>query len=198
MKRLPIPLAAPLAALLYTALAVIANSAAAQVLTEAQRAGISALREGDMRKLVLHAEPVPAPDAAFTDPSGREVTLADSNGRVRLVNFWATWCAPCRQEKPSLAALEEALRGEDFAVLAIATGRNSPEAIAAFKEEVGVESLATWLDPRAALASAMGIPGLPVTAVLNREGAEIGRLTGGADWNSPSSRAIMSALIAAE
>ncbi len=76
-------------------------------------------------------------------------------------------------------------RRRAFAVIAVATGRNSPEAIAAFKQEVGVESLATWLDPRAALASAMGIPGLPVTAVLNREGAEIGRLTGGADWNSP-------------
>jgi thiol-disulfide isomerase/thioredoxin len=196
--RLPALQAALTAAIVYTLLAAIANPAGAQVLTETQRAGISALREGDMRKLILHAEPVPAPDAAFTDPEGREVTLADSNGRVRLVNFWATWCAPCRQEKPSLASLEAALGGEDFAVLAVATGRNSPEAIAAFKEEIGVESLATWLDPRAALASAMGIPGLPVTAVLNREGAEIGRLTGGADWNSPSSRAIMSALIAAK
>ena len=193
MKRLP----APLAALLYTALAAIANPAAAQVLTEVQRAGIAALREGDMRKLVLHAEPQPAPDAAFTAPDGSAVTLADSDGRVRLVNFWATWCAPCRQEKPSLAALEASLGGADFDVMAVATGRNSPEAIAEFKAEVGVEALETYLDPRAELASAMGVPGLPVTAVLNREGAEIARLTGGADWNTPSARAIIAALIAA-
>ena len=198
MTRLPAPFAALAAATVYTVLAAFANPAAAQVLTETQRAGISALREGDMRKLVLHKAPQPAPDAAFTDPAGNEVTLADSNGRVRLVNFWATWCAPCREEKPALAALEEALGGEDFAVLAVATGRNSPEAIEAFKEEVGVTSLETYLDPRAALASAMGVPGLPVTAVLSRDGAEIARLTGGADWNSESARAIIGALISAE
>lgn len=186
------------AALLYTALSALANPAAAQALSEAQRAGILALREGDMRKLVVHAEPVPGPDAVFIDPDGREVTLADSNGQVRLVNFWATWCAPCRQEKPSLDALERALGGPDFAVLAVATGRNSPEGIAEFNEEVGIETLETYLDPRAALAGAMNVPGLPVTAVLNREGDEVARLMGGADWNSPSARAIVSALIAAE
>jgi thiol-disulfide isomerase/thioredoxin len=196
--RLPAPHATIAAALLYTALAAFANPAGAQVLGESQRAGISALREGDMRKLVIHAVPVPGPDAAFIDPSGREVTLADSDGRVRLVNFWATWCAPCREEKPALAALERDLGGPGFAVLAVATGRNSPEAIAEFKAEVGVEDLQTYRDPRASLASAMAVPGLPVTAVLNRDGDEIARLTGGADWNSPSARAIIAALVAAE
>jgi thiol-disulfide isomerase/thioredoxin len=186
------------AALLYTALSGFANPAGAQTLTEAQRAGIIALREGDMRKLIVHSEPVPGPDAVFVDPTGRDVTLADSNGKVRLVNFWATWCAPCRQEKPSLDALERAMGGDDFAVLAVATGRNSPEAIEEFNEEVGIQTLETYLDPRAALAGAMNVPGLPVTAVINRGGQEIARLMGGADWNSDSARAILSALIAAE
>ena len=188
----------PLAALLCIAFAVIASPAAAQVLTETQRAGISALREGDMRKLVLHEAPQPAPNTAFIDPSGNEVTLAESNGQVRLVNFWATWCAPCRQEKPALDALERELGGEDFAVLAVATGRNDPEAIADFNAEVGIETLATYLDPRSALAGAMNVPGLPVTVVLNREGEEIARLMGGADWMSASAQAIIAALIAAE
>ena len=180
-----------LPALLYTALLVIANPATAQVLTEAQRAEVEALREGDMRKLVVLAEPVAAPEIAFTDPAGAETTLAASNGRLRLVNFWATWCAPCRREKPALAALERDRQGDDFEVIAIATGRNSPDAIARFKEEVGVTDLATYLDPKGALASAMGVPGLPVTVVLNREGQEIARLMGGADWNAPSARAIV-------
>jgi thiol-disulfide isomerase/thioredoxin len=183
------------AALLYIALLAVANPAAAQVLTEALRDEITALREGDMRKLVVHDEPVAAPEAAFTDPEGHEVTLADSNGRVRLVNFWATWCAPCRQEKPSLDALERGMGGADFAVMAVATGRNAPEAIADFNEDVGIETLETYLDPKAALAGAMNVPGLPVTAVLNRDGEEIARLMGGADWNSDSARAIVARLI---
>jgi thiol-disulfide isomerase/thioredoxin len=197
MKRLPAPMAAPLAALIYTALAAIANPAAAQVLTETQRAGIAALREGDMRKLVLHADPVPAPDAAFTDPAGREVTLADSNGKVRLVNFWATWCAPCRAEMPALDALERELGGPDFQVMTIATGRNSPEAIDEFFAEVGT-SLPTALDPKSALARAMNVPGLPVTVLLDRDGNEVARLMGGAEWDSGDAKAIVGAMIAEE
>ncbi len=186
------------AALLYIALLAVANPAAAQALDTEERAAIEALRAGDMRKLVVHAEPVATPDTPFTDPEGREVTLADSNGRVRLVNFWATWCAPCRQEKPSLDALERAMGGPGFAVMAVASGRNDPEAIVEFNEAVGVETLETYLDPRMELAGAMNVPGLPVTVVVNREGQEIARLMGGADWNSDSARAIMAALIAAE
>lgn len=186
------------AALLYIALFAVANPAASQVLTEAQRADISALREGDMRKLVIHAEPVAGSDTVFTDPAGDEVTLADSNGRVRLVNFWATWCAPCRQEKPSLDALQRSIGGPDFGVVAIATGRNDPEAIETFNADVGIETLETYLDPRSRLATSMNVPGLPVTALLNREGQELARLMGGADWDSESARAIIAAVIAAE
>lgn len=169
--------------------------AAAQAMTAIQRAAIAEMREGEMRKLVLHEEPRPAPQTVFTDLGGAEETLADSNGKVRLVNFWATWCAPCRQEKPALDALQRGLGGEDFAVIAVATGRNSPEAIERFNRDVGVAALDTHLDPRSALAAAMNIPGLPVTVVLDRDGDEIGRLMGGADWDSASARAIVQRLI---
>ena len=101
--------------------------------------------------------------------------LAESNGQVRLVNFWATWCAPCRTEKPSLDQLEAELAGPDFEVIAIATGRNPPEAIHRFNDEVGIVALTTYLDPKSELASEMQVPGLPVTVVLNREGMEIAR-----------------------
>jgi thiol-disulfide isomerase/thioredoxin len=182
---------APVLALLYTALLAFANPAAAGGLSVEQRAELEALREGDMRKLVVHAEPLPAPDVAFSNPDGTPETIADSNGQVRLVNFWATWCAPCRREKPALDALQRDLGGEDFAVIAIATGRNSPEAIERFNEELGITALETHLDPDSALAAAMNIPGLPVTVLLDRDGAEIGRLMGGGDWDQPSAHAIV-------
>jgi thiol-disulfide isomerase/thioredoxin len=186
------------AALLYAALAAFANPLPAQDLRPAQRAELAALREGDMRKLIIHETPVPVADIAFTDREGHETTLAASNGRIRLVNFWATWCAPCRREMPALDALRRDLAGPDFEVVLIATGRNSPSAIDAFGAEVGIPALATFLDPKGKLAAAMNVPGLPVTVLLNREGEEIARLLGGADWNGESARAIVAAVIAAK
>jgi hypothetical protein len=97
---------------------------------------------------------------------------------------------------PALAALNADLGGDDFEVLLVATGRNAPEAIERFFAEADIRGLETSLDPRSALAQAMGVPGLPVTLILNREGDEIARLIGGADWNGASARAILSDLLA--
>jgi thiol-disulfide isomerase/thioredoxin len=182
------------AALLYAALAATANPAAANG-TVAD--GLAALREGDMRKLIVQPAPVPAPDVPYTDRDGVPSTLADSDGRVRLVNFWATWCVPCREEMPALDTLQRDLGGPDFEVIAIATGRNNPEAIDDFLSEAAITTLPTFLDPKGELAAAMGVPGLPVTVLLDREGNEVARLLGGADWTSDSARAIVGALIAA-
>ena len=150
-----------------------------------------------MRKLVVHAEPVPAPDTEFTGADGEPTTLAASNGRVRLVNFWATWCAPCRKEMPALDALQRDKGGPDFEVITIATGRNSPEAIQAFREKAGISALPNALDPKGRLAAAMGVPGLPVSVLLDRDGAEVARVMGDADWNGPDAHAILDAVIAA-
>jgi thiol-disulfide isomerase/thioredoxin len=190
MKRLNLLVSA----LLYTALSLFANPAPAQQLSEEQREELSALRKGDMRKLIIHNEPVPVGQTDFTDFDGAEHTLADWNGRVRLVNFWATWCVPCRTEKPSLDQLEAELSGPDFEIIAIATGRNSPEAIHQFYDEVGIVALTTYMDPKSQLASEMRVPGLPITVLVNREGLEIGRLIGGADWTSESAREIIAYL----
>jgi thiol-disulfide isomerase/thioredoxin len=182
------------AALLYAGLVLCANPVPAASI---DAAALEALRTGEMRKLIVHAEPVPAPDIPFTDPAGQPTTLAASNGRVRLVNFWAAWCAPCRSEMPALDALQRDLGGPDFEVITIATGRNTPEAIAAFREKAGV-TLPTALDPKGALAAAMSVPGLPVTVLLDRDGREIARMIGGAEWNGPEARALIVALTAAD
>lgn len=182
--------------LLYTLAFAPANIAAAQVLDEAARAEVGALREGDMRGLAIHDAPLPGSPVPFLDHGGEETTLAESNGKLRIVNFWATWCAPCRKEMPELDALQAELGGDDFEVMLVATGRNEPEAIARFFDEAGINSLETATDPRSKLAQDMVVPGLPVTVILNRDGDEIARLMGAADWNSDSARAIVSELIA--
>lgn len=180
-----------IAGLIYAAGSLGANPAVAQTLSEDQRARVEDMREGEMRKLIVHDAPIPVSEGAMQSRDGVETTLAASDGRLRLVNFWATWCAPCREEFPALDALQRARGGSDFEVIPIATGRNDPAGIDRFLTEAKITSLSTWLDPKSRLARGMDVAGLPVTVILNREGAEIARLMGGADWNGDNARAIL-------
>ncbi len=176
--------------LLYTALVLGANPAAADV------AAADALREGSMKKLIF-AEPQEVSDVTFTDPDGGEFQLTDFAGKHVLVNFWATWCAPCRKEMPMLSELQTEFGGEAFEVVTIATGRNELQGIRRFFEEVEVDNLPLFLDPRSGLARDMGILGLPITLILDPDGNEIARMRGDAEWNSPSAKAIIETLIGA-
>lgn len=183
MKHIP-------ALILYIALGLGANGAAADM------SDLEALRDGDMRKLSFHSSPDPAPDVAFEDAGGGEMTLGAYEGRHLVVNFWATWCAPCRHEMPTLSALQDALGSEDFAVVTIATGRNAAPAMKKFFDDIGVENLPLHRDPKSALARAMGVFGLPITVLIDPQGREVARLQGDADWNSDSAREIIAAWIA--
>ena len=175
-------------AILYTAFLLAANAAAADT------AALEALREGTMKKLVF-AEPVALPEAVLPVMGGGEMDLADLRGKHVLVNFWATWCAPCRKEMPMLADLQRDYGGDTFEVVTIATGRNPEPAIAKFFDEIGVDNLPVLLDPRQGLSREMAVLGLPVTILVDPEGREIARMLGDAEWNGESARAIIEALI---
>ncbi len=177
-------------ALLYMSMGLVANPLLADT------ARITALRDGDMRKLAVHEAPLAVSELAFAGEDGGDLHLGDFAGQIVLVNFWATWCAPCRKEMPTLSALQAEFGGEDFTVLTIATGRNPPDAMQRFFAEAGVDNLPLHTDPQQELARAMGVLGLPVTVILDRDGQEIGRLQGDADWHSDSARAIIAALLA--
>lgn len=172
-------------AALYIALALGANAAHAQ--------GLAGLAVGEMEKLAVHEAPREGPEAAVQTPDGAPAALPE--GRPAVVNFWATWCAPCREEMPSLARLHEAL-GEEVAVVLVATGRNDPEAAAAFLEEVGAEALLDLRDPEGLLGREAAVRGLPTTLVLDAEGREVARLQGIAEWDSPEALALLRALAA--
>ncbi|MBE3639331.1 TlpA family protein disulfide reductase [Mangrovicoccus algicola] len=174
---------------LYTALALCANPGLADP-------GIEALRDGSLKKLVVHSAPRPASEAGFETFEGAPVSLADYRGQVVLLNFWATWCAPCRKEMPALDALQRDLGGEDFQVVTVATGRQAPAAITRFLDETGADALPRHRDPKMALARDMAVLGLPVTVLIDRQGNEVARLQGDAEWDSESARAIIAALTA--
>ncbi|PCJ06842.1 MAG: thioredoxin [Rhodobacteraceae bacterium] len=177
---------------LYIALALGANAALAIELPV-----LEAMRVGDMKKLNFHSTPKSVSDKAFflEDDTGT-ATLAEYQGKIILLNFWATWCAPCRAEMPMLSELQAELGGDDFEVLTLATGRNSPAGIIKFFDETGITNLPRHQDPKQALAREMAVLGLPITVILDREGREIARLRGDAEWSSDSAKAILSALIA--
>ena len=177
-------------AVLYTALIVAANAAAAEPALEA-------LAEGDMKKLRFHETPKDVPEVTLSRADGGEAALSDYRGEPVVLNFWATWCAPCREEMPSLDRLQAEM-GDRIEVVTVATGRNSTAGIRRFFEETGVEHLPMLIDPGQEMARNMAVLGLPVTVILDAEGREVARLTGGAEWDSESARAILAALAATE
>ncbi|MBD0866469.1 MAG: TlpA family protein disulfide reductase [Rhodobacteraceae bacterium] len=178
-------------ALVYTVHALDANASFA-----ADRATLEALREGDMKKLAFHADPQPVTDAAFfLEDDGGMATLAHWQGKYVLLNFWATWCAPCREEMPALNRLQALLGGGRFQVVTLAVGRNPPAAIRRFFAQTGLDRLPPHRDPHSRVARAFGVFGLPATVVLNPNGQEIARLQGDADWSSPQALAVFRALL---
>lgn len=185
----------PLIALLYAALTLGANQGFTQDISPELRTELLEMRAGNMRKLKVQTEPQAAVLTAFTNPAGETLSLVDSNGKIRVLNFWATWCFPCREEMPTLDSLQKQLGGDDFEVLTVATGFNNLDGIERFLTQAEVTALPILLDPDSSLGVEFGAVGLPLTVILNREGQEIARLTGGAEWDSESALNIINTLL---
>jgi len=177
-------------ALFYVALLAGANAAFAEPLPEA-------LKVGEMNRLIVAAEPKPASLATFSTPDGTGHSLAEWQGKVVLLNLWSVTCVPCREEMPALDALEAELGGADFAVVPVAFGYNRLPAIDRFFAKYEIATLPILLDPDRKLSAEMGVMAPPVTILIDRQGNEIARLVGGADWASPEAKALIEALIAA-
>ena len=139
---------------------------------------------------------VEAPDASFIDGQGRERRLDAWRGKVVLVNLWATWCGPCREEMPALDRLQAALGGDDFEVVAISIDRGGPEGPAAFLAEVGAQNLALYNDATGRIATQFGVFGMPTTILIDRDGAILGRLVGPAEWDAEDAQALIGAALA--
>jgi len=198
MKRSPFGLA--FAAILYGAISLTANlvdvtQLQAAELTAAERTSLKDLRSGDMAKLIVHPAPRDRNEETFRDLYGNPISLADYSGKVVLVNIWATWCPPCRAEMPSLDDLAGEMEGPGFALIALSTDRAGVERVAQFYEDYLIENLEVMNDRSGNFGRQAGVLGLPVTLILDREGREIGRVMGEADWNSPEAKAIINRII---
>lgn len=156
----------------------------------------SQFKTGGLAKLDILPQPPPQPVANFSDNASAPTNLAAFRGKVILVNLWATWCAPCVTEMPTLAALQSHFEGEDFQVVAISVDRDDTRAVAVAKlAELSTGKLAFYHDPKMAVVFPMKARGFPTSVLYDRDGTEIARLAGEADWNSAEARALIQAAI---
>ena len=139
---------------------------------------------GWMEQFSFTTPPRPAPQTPFLAGDGTEMTLDDFKGRVILVNFWATWCAPCVRELPSLDRLQLRLGGEGLLVLAVNQDRGGVAIAGPFLKKLDVNRLGLFLDSNMKLGRAFGVRALPWTLLIDRDGKVIGELPGYAEWDS--------------
>ncbi len=126
----------------------------------------------------------PAPEVSFAARDGSPARLADFHGHWLLVNLWATWCAPCVREMPSLDRLQAKL-GDRLTVLAVSQDRGAEHVVGPFLEPLGLASLHIYLDPKGRLGQGLGARGLPTTFLLDSDGRVRAQLEGAAEWDSP-------------
>lgn len=141
---------------------------------------------GAMKNFDLNLTSKDAPDPQFYGPDG-PVIMSDFLGKVVLVNFWATWCAPCVVEMPSLNELQKQLGGRKFKVVAISIDRAGEAKARPFLEQRGIDRLTVFTDPKGQSARAFGVSAMPTSILLDKDGTEIGRFLGATEWHAISS-----------
>jgi thiol-disulfide isomerase/thioredoxin len=151
------------------------------------------LATGAMTTFVFKTQPEALPDIQFLNGSGVETSLASLRGKVVLLNVWATWCAPCREEMPALDKLQAALGSDKFQVVALAVDKSGIAGAKKFLGDIKAEKLEAFADPTAKEGTRLKVIGMPTTILLDAEGREIGRLIGPAHWDSPEAKRLIEA-----
>ena len=142
--------------------------------------------------------PRDAPATVFTDAADADKTLADFKGKALVVNFWATWCAPCVKEMPTLDALQAQMGGDTFQVLTISQDREGAKVAQPFVEKNGWKNLGLYTEPQGRFQRDASIRGLPTTIIIDKTGKEVGRVEGEVMWTSAEVVDKLKALAAAQ
>ena len=150
--------------------------------------------EGELRKFIFSDGTKTLPNPVVLDMDENVVEIG-SNDDILVINFWATWCAPCKKEMPSLNNLAENMKYDDVRIITVASGRNSKEAIESFFSDNDLVNLNKFRDPRGKIAMSYGVTALPTTVVIDPSGKEIGRIIGDIDWNTENIRAFFRNLL---
>lgn len=177
------------------AMGVAAECRAAQ--SVAQR--LKPLAKGELAAIGVGSTPKPPPSIAFSGPEGQAMGLEAFRGKTVLVNLWATWCVPCREEMPALDKLQAEFGGRDFEVVAINVDTRNPDKPKVWLKDNGIRNLAYYADPAGKILQVLQrsghVVGLPTTFLIDPAGCEIALLKGPAAWASPDAFAFVRAAL---
>ena len=132
-----------------------------------------------------------APLTPILTADGGVLNLSRFQGKVVLLNFWATWCPPCIREMPSLDRLQAELGGDTFTVVVLSIDRLGLDVVAPFFKRLGLKNLTIYLDPKSTAGNAFGLYGLPISYIIDHEGLVMGYLVGAAEWDSVEARSLL-------
>ncbi len=182
----------PVGLVLFAA-AVFVTATYIFVSIEQSNSGLRGFESAELKRLKIISPPEDAPATAFVARDGSPWHFKSFKGEVVLVNFWATWCAPCRDEMPSLVNLANTMKGRDFRLITITLDRQGFEAADPFLEEVGAMGLETYQDRsnKLLLEAAGGELGLPLTLFLNRKGKVVAKMLGPAEWDGEAAQKLI-------
>lgn len=158
------------------------------------KVGIDAFSKGTLKRLSVLSTPPDQPKMYLTTTTGSQMKLSDYKGKVILLNVWATWCAPCIAEMPTLNRLQVVMGSENFEVITISMDRTADDAKLWF-EENDISALTPWHDASYSISGKLRLPGLPTSILYDVYGREIARLPGEADWNSTEVKSLISYLV---
>ena len=142
-----------------------------------------AFEKPDLKNLVLIENPKLYEDVIFMDINQKNVNLDDFKGKLIILNFWATWCAPCREEMPSLDDLQSNAELNNLKIFPINIGREDTLKTEFFFKELDIQNLEIYLDAPITLAKKFSLRGVPTTIIFNKEGKEFARIIGSIDFN---------------
>ena len=144
-----------------------------------------ALEKPDIKNLVLLKNPKFYEDVVFMDKNQKNVDLDDFKGKLVILNFWATWCAPCKEEMPSLDNLQSSTKLNNLKIFPINIGQEDKSKSEFFFKELNINNLDIYIDAPITLAKKFSLRGVPTTILFNKEGKEFARIIGSIDFNDP-------------
>ena len=157
---------------------------------------------GPLAAFIVPDDQLDVANLTFRDDAGAERSLGEWKGRTVLLNLWATWCVPCREEMPYLDALQRELGGDDFEVVAVNIDTRDPDKPKAFLDEIGITSLAYFADATTGIFQSLKGSGrafgMPTTVLVTPDGCAVGHLAGPADWSSPEAKALVQAAVTSQ
>jgi thiol-disulfide isomerase/thioredoxin len=142
-----------------------------------------ALEKPNLKNLIIIKNPKLYEDVIFMDINQKNVNLDDFKGKLIVLNFWATWCAPCKEEMPSLDALQSNIKLSNLKIFPINIGQEDISKSEFFFKELNIKNLNIYIDTPITLAKKFSLRGVPTTIIFNKEGKEFARIIGSIDFS---------------